>query len=83
MVDFDYTAPAELFACRGKGSSPRPITYRRFESGATAIRFAIEQLPSDMLYGTVLEVNEERFDGAQIRKLYDCQAYPLPRRSHA
>jgi hypothetical protein len=58
------------------------MTYRRFDSGAGAIRFAIEQLPSDMLFGTVLEVNEERFDATQIRSLYESQAYPLPRRSH-
>ncbi len=62
MNDFDYAAPAEVFACRSRGSSPRPVTYRRFDSGAEAIRFAIEELPSDVLFGTVLEVNEKRFD---------------------
>jgi hypothetical protein len=83
MNDFDYAAPAEVFACRSRGSSPRPVTYRRFESGAEAIRFAIEELPSDVLFGTVLEVNEERFDAAQIRKLYESKAYPLQRRDVA
>ncbi len=80
MNNFDYAAPAEVFACRSRGSSPRPVTYRRFDSGAEAIRFAIEELPSDVLFGTVLEVNEERFDAAQIRKLYESNAYPLQRR---
>jgi hypothetical protein len=56
------------------------VTYRRFDSGAEAIRFAIEELPSDVLFGTVLEVNEQRFDAAQIRKLYESKAYPLQRR---
>ncbi len=56
------------------------MTYRRFDSGAEAIRFAIEELPSDVLFGTVLEVNEQRFDAAQIRKLYESKAYPLQRR---
>jgi len=79
MDAFDYDAPAELFACKSRGSSPRPVTYRRFASGAEAIRFAIESLPADVLFGTVIEANEQRFDAAQIRKLYDSPAYPLPR----
>jgi hypothetical protein len=83
MNDFDYAAPAEVFACKSRGSSPRPVTYRRFDSGAEAIRFAIEELPSDVLFGTVLEVDEQRFDAAQIRKLYESKAYPLQRRGTA
>jgi hypothetical protein len=83
MSDFDYAAPAELFACRSRGSSPRPVTYRRFTSGAEAVRFAIEELPAEVLFGTVLEVNGERFDAAQIRQLYDNNAYPLQRGSSA
>ncbi len=83
MIDFDYRAPAEVFACRSRGSSPRPVTYRRFDSGAEAVRFAIEELPSDVLFGTVLEVNEQRFDATQIRKLYDSKDYPLQRRDVA
>jgi hypothetical protein len=59
------------------------VTYRRFDSGAEAIRFAIEELPSDVLFGTVLEVDEQRFDAAQIRKLYESKAYPLQRRGTA
>lgn len=77
--DFDYMASAELFACRSKGSSQRPVTYRRFASGAEAIRYAIEELPPEVLYGTVLEVDEERFGAAQIRELYESKAYPLAR----
>ncbi len=83
MNDFDYTAPAEIYACRSRGSSPRPVTYRRFDSGAEAIRFAIEELPSEVLFGTVLEANDQRFDAATIRKLYDSEAYPLQRRDMA
>ncbi len=79
MAQCDYAAPAELFACKSRGSSPRPVTYRRFDSCAMAIRFAIEELPSDLLFGTVIEVNEERFDSSQIRELYDSDDYPLAR----
>lgn len=81
--DFDYAAPAEVFACWSRGSSRRPVAYRRFDSGAEAIRFAIEEFPSDVLFGTVLEVNEQRFDAAQIRKLYESKAYSLERRDTA
>jgi len=80
MNSFDYAAPAEVFACRSRGASPRPVAYRRFDSGAEAIRFAMEELPSEVLFGTVLEVNEQRFDAAQIRQLYESKAYPLQRR---
>jgi hypothetical protein len=83
MNDFDYAAPAEIYACRSRGSSPRPVTYRRFDSGAEAIRYAIEELPSEVLFGTVLEADDQRFDAANIRKLYDSKAYPLQRRGTA
>jgi hypothetical protein len=81
MNDFDYAAPAEVYACRSRGSSPRPVMYRRFACGAEAIRFAMEELAADVLYGTVIEANEERFDAAAIRRLYESGAYPLLRRA--
>lgn len=43
----------------------------------------MEELPSEVLFGTVLEVNEQRFDAAQIRQLYESKAYPLQRRDTA
>jgi hypothetical protein len=78
MIAFDYGAPAELFARGGKGAS-RPMQYRRFATGAEAIRYAIEELPAALLAGSIIQVDEERFDAAQIRELYDCPAYPLAR----
>jgi hypothetical protein len=44
------------------------------------IGFAIEELPADVLFGTVIEANEQRLDAAAIRKLYESGAYPLLRR---
>jgi len=79
MDEFDYGAPAEIFACKSRGASPRPVTYRRFDSGAEAIRFAIEELPANVLFGTVLEANDHRYDAKQIRNLYDSERYPLQR----
>lgn len=79
MPSFDYTALAELYPARSwKGNAGR-VTYKRFEAAAEAVRFAIEELPPQFLLGTYLEVEEERFDGRQIRLLYESKDYPLPR----
>jgi len=79
MADFDYNAEAELFPSRARASRRQPVGYRRFAHAADAIRFAIEDLPPDALIGAWLEVDEERFDGSEIRRLYDSDDYPLSR----
>ena len=55
------------------------MQYRRFATGAQAIRYAIEELPAELLGGSIMQVGEDRFDPRQIRELYDCAEYPLPR----
>ena len=79
MGNFDYNAPADLFPARSKKGN-RPFGYRRFETAAEAIRYAIEVMPTDFLPVAVLEVEEERVGGPRIRELYDSAAYPLARR---
>lgn len=79
MTRFDYRAPAELFTGRSARGA-RPMRYHRFDSGAEAVRFAIETLPADQLIACVLKVDENRYRHAEIRAFYDAPAYPLPRK---
>ena len=80
MTAFDYSTQAELFPTRARKSKPRSFGYKRFTRAADAIRFAIEELPPDLLVGAYLEVDEERFNYQGIRLLYESADYPLTRR---
>lgn len=80
MIDtFNYSAPAELFPSKSRGFRRNMVSYRRFESAAVAIRYAIEELEPDKLIGAVLEIDEDRYDDVAIRNLYAGDGYPLPR----
>ena len=79
MAIVNYNAEAELFPPRRRSFSRGPVGYKRFKSAAEAIRFAMEELPPELLLGAYLEVEEDRFDGPAIRQLYESEAYPLQR----
>jgi hypothetical protein len=76
MAAFDYNAESELFPPRLRKSPHRRFGYRRFARAADAVRFAIEELPTELLAGAVLEVDGERYCGEDIRRLYESADFP-------
>jgi hypothetical protein len=78
LTRFDYNSPAELFPSRTKRGA-RQMRYRRFETAAAALQFAMEEMPPPVLLGVFLEVEEERFGAEEMRSLYRSAAYPLAR----
>jgi hypothetical protein len=88
MTAFNYDTVAELFPTRNdvalfpaevRRVRRQPIGYGRFARAAYAIRFAIEELPTDLLSDTCLQVDAQIFDGDGIRRLYESESYPLAR----
>lgn len=79
MEQFNFNRPAELFVAPGRGAVRRKMSYRRFASGAEAIKYAIEVVGPDNLWGTIIETDEARLGADEIRLLYQRPDYPLPR----
>jgi hypothetical protein len=79
MHRFGYGADAELFTSKSKWSRRAPVGYKRFARAADAIRFAVEDLPGDLLASAWLEIGDDRFNAADIFRLYEDEAYPLDR----
>jgi hypothetical protein len=83
MIAFDYGVEAGLFSYKGPRSRPNSLGYKRFARAADAIRFAMENVSSDMLRSCSLEVGDTRYVGAEIRNLYENADYPLIRRANS
>jgi len=81
MPAFSYNKAAELFPAAIRKKKRAGFAYRRFDTAADAVRFAIEELPADSLNGAYLQVDEARFDQNGIRTLYDSKDFPLARRA--
>ncbi len=79
MDGFDYAAPADLFPARSRVGH-RPVGYRRFDTAAEAIRYVMEQMPTEYVDGTIMEIHSARIDGYGIKRLYVSDRYPLPRK---
>lgn len=79
MNSINFSAEAELFPPRHNKFSDRHFRYRRFATLAVAVRFAVEELPAEVLFGSVIEADEERYDAPAIRRLYESSDYPLDR----
>jgi hypothetical protein len=77
---FDYSASADLFSMTSRNGRRRPLNYKHFASAAEAIRYAIEEIPTENLVGTLLETDESRHDSNAIHRLYTSPSFPLARR---
>jgi hypothetical protein len=76
MAKFDYGVPAELFPSRNR-KIRHLVKYRRFDRAADAIQYAMEELPTPLLLGAFIEIDEARLGHADIRSLYESPDYPL------
>ena len=75
--------PRSCIPGRHKTRMMGAVTYMRFAAAAEAIRYAVEEIPANSFRGAFLEVNEERFNSNEIRRLYESVEYPLPRQPAA
>ena len=75
-----FSTEAELFPAAIRKKKRAGFAYRRFDTAAAAVQYAIEELPADSLNGAYLQVDEARFDQNGIRTLYESEEFPLARR---
>jgi hypothetical protein len=83
MAKFNYHRPVEFYCQKNRGTRRGGgLFYRRFSTGAEAVRFAMEDVAPVDLTGCMLEVEGERFDAAALKDLYASSDYPLRRGRH-
>lgn len=77
----EFGVRAEMFSRRRSGARARqPIQYRRFETLAEAVRFAIEDAPNE---DPSICTDTRRFSGGEIAALHSSKLNPLWRRNAA
>jgi hypothetical protein len=76
-MKIDLAAPADVFSSKRFGK--RQVKYKRFDTAAEAIRYAIEEIGEGILPGVVIEVNETRLAADAIRSIYASDGYQLSR----
>lgn len=76
--NLDWATPADLYISVATFRM-RNSRYMRFTTTAEAIRFAVEELPGAALRGTAIESGDFRYEGDEIRALYDAKDYPFQR----
>ncbi len=81
--EFDYAAPAGVFTQMRHGRRGGGAKYRRFETAAEAIRYAMEEVPAPLLPGITMEVGDDTLDHLAILKLYEDPRFPAPRQRSA
>ena len=82
-MEFDYRAPAEFYAGRSLRAKRAALAYQRFDQAADAIRYAMETLDPGLLRGSFLEIEETRYSGDEIARLYASVHFPLAREAPA
>jgi len=79
MSNKQYNTPAELYSSRNHRSGRfSGLKYRRFETLAEAVKFAVEEIPKQ-LHFTTINAGDASFREADIRKLYGSDDFPLTR----
>jgi hypothetical protein len=82
MKTIQYDASAELYLGRDPKVA-RGLGFKRFDTAAAAIQYAVEEATPNGLRGAVLQVGNARFSGPEIVTLYASSGYPLPRAPEA
>jgi hypothetical protein len=81
IKNFNYSEPAELFGGGSWRGRVTGVAYRRFDTAAEAILYAVEELPDSGKRACILEVDERRFNSIEINKLYDSTNFPLRKKN--
>jgi len=79
MSKIDFDAPAGIYGGTRKGARLQRLTFRRFPTLAEAIKHFVEETSGPRGF-SYIELDEDRIDEAEIRRLYESAEFPLERR---